>query len=110
MNTLLEMKDVHAAYGQAQALFGMGFDVREGEVVTLLGRNGMGRSTTIKCLFGMLVPSRGEIRFAGKSLAGMPSHGIARLGLGLVPEGRRATAIRSCKPGTWSASMASSRA
>jgi branched-chain amino acid transport system ATP-binding protein len=89
MKTLLEMKDVHAAYGQAQALFGMGFDVREGEVVTLLGRNGMGRSTTIKCLFGMLAPSRGEIRFGGRSLAGMPSHGIARLGLGLVPEGRQ---------------------
>jgi len=89
MNALLEMNDVHAAYGQAQALFGMGFDVREGEVVTLLGRNGMGRSTTIKCLFGILAPSRGEIRFAGKSLAGMPSHGIARLGLGLVPEGRQ---------------------
>jgi len=89
MNALLEMNDVHAAYGQAQALFGMGFDVREGEVVTLLGRNGMGRSTTIKCLFGMLAPSAGTIRFAGKSLAGMPSHGIARLGLGLVPEGRQ---------------------
>jgi branched-chain amino acid transport system ATP-binding protein len=89
MTTLLEMTDVHAAYGQAQALFGMGFDVKEGEVVTLLGRNGMGRSTTIKCLFGMLAPSRGEIRFGGKSLAGMPSHGIARLGLGLVPEGRQ---------------------
>jgi branched-chain amino acid transport system ATP-binding protein len=71
MTTLLEMTDVHAAYGQAQALFGMGFDVNEGEVVTLLGRNGMGRSTTIKCLFGM------------------PSHGIARLMLGLVPEGRQ---------------------
>jgi branched-chain amino acid transport system ATP-binding protein len=89
MNALLEMNDVHASYGQAQALFGMGFDVRDGEVVTLLGRNGMGRSTTIKCLFGMLAPSSGSIRFAGKALAGMPSHGIARLGLGLVPEGRQ---------------------
>lgn len=89
MSLLLDMKDVHASYGQAQALFGMGFEVKEGEVVTLLGRNGMGRSTTIKCLFGMLAPSAGTIHFAGQALAGMPSHGIARLGLGLVPEGRQ---------------------
>jgi branched-chain amino acid transport system ATP-binding protein len=67
----------------------MGFDVKPGEVVTLLGRNGMGRSTTIKCLFGMLPVKSGSITFNGKSLAGMPSHAIARLGLGLVPEGRQ---------------------
>lgn len=89
MRTLLEMRDVRASYGQAQALFGMGFEVRDGEVVTLLGRNGMGRSTTIKCLFGMLPCSAGSISFAGKQLAGLPSHAIARLGLGLVPEGRQ---------------------
>ena len=89
MSALLEMRDVQASYGHAQALFGMGFDVQPGEVVTLLGRNGMGRSTTIKCLFGMLPVKAGSSTFAGKSLAGMPSHGIARLGLGLVPEGRQ---------------------
>lgn len=89
MSTLLEVHDVHAAYGQAQALFGVSFDVREGEVVTLLGRNGMGRSTTIKCLFGMLPLTAGAMAFAGKPLAKLPSHAIARLGLGLVPEGRQ---------------------
>jgi branched-chain amino acid transport system ATP-binding protein len=89
MTTLLEMRDVQAAYGQAQALFGMGFDVRQGEVVTLLGRNGMGRSTTIKCLFGMLPVTSGALTFGGQSLVAMRSHQIARLGLGLVPEGRQ---------------------
>ena len=69
MSALLEMRDVQAAYGHAQALFGMGFDVNPGEVVTLLGRNGMGRSTTIKCLFGMLPLKSGSISFGGKSLA-----------------------------------------
>ena len=89
MSTLLEMNDVQAAYGHAQALFGMEFDVKAGEVVTLLGRNGMGRSTTIKCLFGMLPVKSGAITFGGKALTSMSSHAIARLGLGLVPEGRQ---------------------
>jgi branched-chain amino acid transport system ATP-binding protein len=89
MSTLLEIRDVHASYGHAQALFGMSFDVKAGEVVTLLGRNGMGRSTTIKCLFGMLPVTSGTIAFAGQPLARLASHHIARLGLGLVPEGRQ---------------------
>ena len=89
MTNLLEVRDVHASYGQAQALFGVSFDVRAGEVVTLLGRNGMGRSTTIKCLFGMLPLKSGAISFGGKPLASLASHHIARLGLGLVPEGRQ---------------------
>jgi branched-chain amino acid transport system ATP-binding protein len=89
MTNLLEVRDVHASYGHAQALFGVSFDVRAGEVVTLLGRNGMGRSTTIKCLFGMLPLKSGAISFGGKPLASLASHHIARLGLGLVPEGRQ---------------------
>jgi len=89
MTTLLEVRDVHASYGHAQALFGVSFDVRAGEVVTLLGRNGMGRSTTIKCLFGMLPLKSGAIAFGGQPLARLASHHIARLGLGLVPEGRQ---------------------
>lgn len=89
MTTLLEIKDVHASYGHAQALFGMSLDVKAGEVVTLLGRNGMGRSTTIKCLFGLLPVKSGTISFGGRPLARLPSHSIARLGLGLVPEGRQ---------------------
>ncbi|CAN7603082.1 ABC transporter ATP-binding protein [Duganella sp. LjRoot269] len=89
MTNLLEVRDVHASYGHAQALFGVSFDVRAGEVVTLLGRNGMGRSTTIKCLFGMLPLKSGAISFGDKPLTSLASHHIARLGLGLVPEGRQ---------------------
>jgi branched-chain amino acid transport system ATP-binding protein len=89
MNTLLEVRDVQASYGHAQALFGVSFDLKAGEVVTLLGRNGMGRSTTIKCLFGLLPVKSGSLRFAGKDLASLASYQIARLGLGLVPEGRQ---------------------
>ena len=89
MTSLLEVQDVQASYGHAQALFGVSFDVKAGEVVTLLGRNGMGRSTTIKCLFGLLPLKAGSIRFAGKPLGSLASHQIARLGLGLVPEGRQ---------------------
>jgi branched-chain amino acid transport system ATP-binding protein len=89
MTTLLEVKDIQAAYGHAQALFGVSFNVQAGEVVTLLGRNGMGRSTTIKCLFGLLPVKAGMIRFAGKPLNALASYRIARLGLGLVPEGRQ---------------------
>jgi branched-chain amino acid transport system ATP-binding protein len=89
MTTLLSVQDLQASYGHAQALFGVTFDVNAGEVVTLLGRNGMGRSTTIKCLFGLLPVKAGTITFAGKPINAWPSHSIARLGLGLVPEGRQ---------------------
>lgn len=89
MTKLLEVQDIHASYGHAQALFGVSFHVDAGQVVTLLGRNGMGRSTTIKCLFGLLPISKGEVNFSGQRLNTMPSYGIARLGLGLVPEGRQ---------------------
>src|SRR3954469_1100156 len=89
MSALLEMRNVQAAYGHAQALFGMGFEVQPGEVVTLLGRNGMGRSTTVKCLFGMLPVARGSVSVAGVRVDHLPSHRIARHGLALVPEGRQ---------------------
>ncbi len=89
MKTLLDVKDIHAAYGHAQALFGVSFQVEAGQVVTLLGRNGMGRSTTIKCLFGLLPITQGEIHFDGKPVHTLPSYAIAKLGLGIVPEGRQ---------------------
>jgi branched-chain amino acid transport system ATP-binding protein len=89
MANLLKVQELQAGYGHAQALFGVSFEVNPGEAVTLLGRNGMGRSTTIKCLFGLLPAMSGTISFCGKTLNGMPSHSIARLGLGLVPEGRQ---------------------
>jgi branched-chain amino acid transport system ATP-binding protein len=89
MTTLLNVQGLKAGYGAAQVLFGMDFSIEEGQVVTLLGRNGMGRSTTIKCLFGLLSPSAGEISLAGQRVERLPSHQIAKLGLGLVPEGRQ---------------------
>lgn len=88
-NRLLEAVGLQAGYGQANVLFGIDFGVDEGEVVTLLGRNGMGRSTTIKCLFGLLPLKGGEIRFAGEKIGKLPSYRIARRGLALVPEGRQ---------------------
>lgn len=89
MNTLLKVSGLRAGYGQAQVLFGVDFAVAEGEVVTLLGRNGMGRSTAIKCLFGLLALKDGAIEFAGERISGLPSYQIAKRGLGLVPEGRQ---------------------
>lgn len=89
MGSLLKVAGLKAGYGQAQVLFGVDFEMTEGEVVTLLGRNGMGRSTTIKCLFGLLQPTGGSIEFNGQRTETWPSHQIARLGLGLVPEGRQ---------------------
>src|SRR5690625_5062832 len=89
MTTLLEVRDIHASYGHAQALFGVSFEVQAGQVVTLLGRNGMGRSTTIICLCGLIPITKGEIKFAGQTINSLPSYSIARLGLGLVPEGRQ---------------------
>lgn len=87
--TLLELSDVRTFYGASQALFGVTLDVREGEVIALMGRNGMGKTTTISSVFGLVRPSAGSIRFAGREVSSLPSHRIARLGLGLVPEGRR---------------------
>jgi len=89
MNALLEVAGLRAGYGQAQVLFGVDFSMAEGEVVTLLGRNGMGRSTAIKCLFGLLDASDGSIEFAGERISGLQSYQIAKRGLGLVPEGRQ---------------------
>jgi branched-chain amino acid transport system ATP-binding protein len=85
----LSVRGLQAGYGRAQVLFDISFDVRPGEVVTLLGRNGMGRSTTIKCLFGMLPCTDGDIAVGGLSTGGWPAHRIARQGLALVPEGRQ---------------------
>lgn len=87
--TLLELKGLQTFYGASQALFGVDLDVREGEVVALMGRNGMGKTTTINSILGLVRPRAGAITFAGKSILGLPSHRIARRGLGLVPEGRR---------------------
>ncbi|MGL4286847.1 MAG: ABC transporter ATP-binding protein [Phreatobacter sp.] len=86
---LLEVRDLAAAYGSSQVLFGLSLDVAPGEVVSLIGRNGMGKSTTVKSVTGMLRPKGGSLRLNGERIDGLPSHRLARLGLGLVPEGRR---------------------
>lgn len=86
---LLKVSDLHASYGRAQVLFGVDMSISKGEFVTLLGRNGMGRSTTIKCLFGLLQSSSGLIEFQNQRVDNLPSFQIARKGLGLVPEGRQ---------------------
>ena len=89
IDDFLRVRKLKAGYGRAQVLFDMSFTVGRGEVITLLGRNGMGRSTTVKCLFGMLAPSSGEIWVGGRQMCGEPAHRMARQGLALVPEGRQ---------------------
>jgi len=86
---MLEVVGLEAGYGTSQVLFGVDLAVGPGEVVTLLGRNGMGKTTTVRALMGLIRPSGGRVLFDGESLAGLPSHRIARAGLGLVPEGRQ---------------------
>ncbi|WP_421592858.1 ABC transporter ATP-binding protein [Shinella sp. M27] len=87
--TLLFLKGLETFYGASQALFGVDLDIRQGEVVALMGRNGMGKTTTINSIIGLVRPRAGAISFGGKAIFGLRPHRIARLGLGLVPEGRR---------------------
>ena len=89
MSALLEIEGLQAGYGTSQVLFGLDLAMKAGEVATLLGRNGMGKSTLLRCLCGWLQPSGGRIRFAGQDITGWPADRIARLGLALVPEGRQ---------------------
>ena len=86
---LLSIEDLHAWYGESHILHGVNFDVRQGEVVTLLGRNGAGKSSTFKSILGIVSPSSGAIRFDGKTISGSSPERIARMGIGLVPQGRR---------------------
>jgi branched-chain amino acid transport system ATP-binding protein len=86
---MLEVAHLQAAYGPAQVLFDIGFRIGAGEVVTLLGRNGMGKTTTINTLMGLLPASGGSVVFDGLPLLGLPPYRIAQAGLGLVPEGRQ---------------------
>ncbi|GIL04552.1 MAG: ABC transporter ATP-binding protein [Betaproteobacteria bacterium] len=86
---LLEVRGIETGYGTSQVLFGVSFSIAAGEVATLLGRNGMGKTTTIRALFGLLPLRRGEIVFAGERVDGLPTDEIARRGIALVPEGRQ---------------------
>ncbi|OXR48070.1 ABC transporter ATP-binding protein [Pusillimonas sp. T2] len=88
-NAMLEVKEIESFYDKSQALFGMSFSVRQGEFCTLIGRNGMGKTTTVKSIMGLLNPARGQVLFEGKPLHKLPPYQVARFGLGLVPEGRQ---------------------
>ena len=86
--SLLSLSSLKAYYGESQALFDVNLEVNEGEIVALMGRNGTGKSTTVKSIFQM-IPTKGELLFSGKNLSKLKSFQISRLGAGLVPEGRR---------------------
>ncbi len=107
--SLLELKGIEASYGPTQALFGVDLSLKEGEVCALMGRNGMGKSSTIKVICRMLKHSGGSVTFDGRDIGGLPSFRAAQAGLGLVPEGRRCFApltvhenlIAAARPGEW---------
>jgi branched-chain amino acid transport system ATP-binding protein len=86
---MLSVRHLQAAYGTAQVLFDISLEVGPGEVVTLLGRNGMGKTTTIRSIMGLLRPTGGEVRFDGAVVTGLPPYRVAKTGIGLVPEGRQ---------------------
>src|ERR671934_1600232 len=86
---LLELGNVEACYGLSQVLFGMSLVIAPGEMVTLMGRNGMGKTTTVRSVMGLTPAATGSIRFAAQEIRGLPAYRIAKLGIGLVPEGRQ---------------------
>jgi branched-chain amino acid transport system ATP-binding protein len=106
---LLNVQDITTYYGASQALFGVDFNVAEGEVVALMGRNGMGKSTTIKSICNLVPPKTGRISFSGKGTDRLAPYKVARLGVGLVPEGRRCfpnlsvheNLVAAARPGPW---------
>jgi branched-chain amino acid transport system ATP-binding protein len=85
---LLEVRGLHAFYGESHVLHGVDFEVREGELVTLLGRNGAGRTSTLRALMGLVGRRHGRLRFAGQDISSAPPHAIARMGIGYCPEER----------------------
>jgi branched-chain amino acid transport system ATP-binding protein len=86
---MLQVEALGAGYGGQPVLFGVDLELAAGETLALVGRNGMGKTTTVHAIFGLVAPSSGRIRFEGADIAGLPPHEIARRGLGLAPEGRR---------------------
>jgi branched-chain amino acid transport system ATP-binding protein len=86
---LIKVEDIHSHYGKSHILHGVSLEVGKGEVVGLLGRNGVGKSTTLKAIMGLVHPSRGKVLFEGRPIAQLPPHRVARLGIGYVPEDRR---------------------
>jgi branched-chain amino acid transport system ATP-binding protein len=110
---LLNLLDVHTYYGESHILQGISLEVRQGHVVALLGRNGMGKTTTIRSIIGFTPPRSGVVRFKGIDIKGLPPNRIAKMGIGLVPQGRRIfpslsvtenltmSARKTGKPGEW---------
>jgi branched-chain amino acid transport system ATP-binding protein len=88
MKEMLQLVDVHSYYGESYVLQGVSLEVKEGSVVALLGRNGMGKTTTIRSIIGFTPPRRGVVRFKGKDITNLQSYQIAQMGMGLVPQGR----------------------
>jgi len=86
---MLEVRGLETAYGRSQVLFGVNLEIRKAEVVSLLGRNGMGKTTTVRSIMGITRPKAGSIAFEGRALEALPSYRVAQAGLGLVPEGRQ---------------------
>jgi branched-chain amino acid transport system ATP-binding protein len=115
MSPLLEVKDIHTSYGSSRVLFGISLDIKPGECVGLLGRNGMGKTTTMRSIMGLTPPAHGRVRFKGQDITGVAPHYLARTGIGFVPEDRRIfaeltvwenleVAARSAnRPGRWTA-------
>ena len=109
MSAFLELSEVTASYGAVQALFGVSLTLDEGRVLALMGRNGMGKTTTIRCISRLLQHRGGTIRFRSSNLSGLNAPRVARLGIGLVPEGRRCFApltvaenlTVAARPGPW---------
>lgn len=107
--SILALDGINASYGASQALFGVDLTLEEGEVLVLMGRNGMGKSTTIKVICRLLKHSAGQVAFDGQDIGSLASHRAARLGIGLVPEGRRCftnltvheNLYASARPGEW---------
>ena len=105
---MLAIRNLAAGYGHSQVLNGIDLAIEQGQVVSLMGRNGMGKTTTIRCLMGLL-RGTGTLTFRGRSIARLPPHAIARLGIGLVPEGRqvfptltvRENLVATSRPGAW---------
>jgi branched-chain amino acid transport system ATP-binding protein len=106
---MLEIRGLETAYGRSQVLFGVSLDIGPREVVSLLGRNGMGKTTTVKSIMGIVAPRAGEIRFEGRPIRGQASYRIAQAGIGLVPEGRQVfpnlkvteNLVATARPGDW---------
>ena len=87
--SLVQVEDIHTYYGKSHILHGVSLEIGKAEVVGLLGRNGVGKSTTLKAIAGLVRPSKGEVRFEGRTITQLPAHRLARIGVAYVPEDRR---------------------